>query len=40
MFAWPDKTMVLMFSECSQCLQKAQEGFEIRNLFVIFFSPW
>ena len=39
MFAWPDKTMVLIFPECLQCFLKTQDGFEIRSLFVIFFLP-
>ena len=40
MFAWPDKTSVLIFPECLRGLQKTQDGFEIRGLFVICFSSW
>lgn len=37
-FAWPDKTMALIFPACLQCILTTQDGFENRSLFLIFFS--
>ena len=36
-FAWPDKTMALIFPACLQCILTTQDGFENRSLFLIFF---
>ena len=39
-FAWPDKTMVLIFPARVQCILKTQDGFENRSLFlIIYFFP-